>query len=80
MGGYQHTDPGRAPVTPDDVREAAVRYLTRTGRADLLDVLGLVEKPKRPDVCPACGQSQPVSGVCRRKRACRTGVDEGPPD
>lgn len=78
MGGYQHTDPGRAPVTADDVRADATRYLTRTGNTDLLDVLGLVDAPAAPpatQACPVCGKPPPWSGVCRRTKACRAGEE-----
>jgi hypothetical protein len=64
-----------SPATQAD----ATAYLTRTGNADLLPILGLVEPPpagRQP--CPSCGKPLPdpiTSGgrkPCQR-RACAAG-------
>lgn len=39
-----------------ETRAAATRYLERTGNADLLGPLGLVDEPPPSPVCPVCGR------------------------
>jgi len=73
---------GQQPET----RAAAVRYLERTGNADVLGALGLVDEPEPPtvagrQVCPRCGKPLPdpiANGghkPCRRS-ACRAAAAE----
>lgn len=66
--------PSANPAT----RDAATRYLERTGNGDLLAMLGLVDEPSTVagrQVCPNCGKPLPdpiANGgfkPCRR-RAC----------
>jgi len=61
------------PTDDPATRAAAVRYLTRTGNADVLEVLGLVEAApaRRVAKCVVCGNKLPSHGVCRRARGCR---------
>lgn len=75
---------------PPEIRAAAASYLTRTGNADLLPILGLVVEPKaieggqakplasaaRPGFCPICQNKLPGHGVCRRSKACREAARE----
>lgn len=60
----------------DATRAAAVRVLTSTGNADLLDILGLdAARPAlSPGDCDTCGIRLPAHGVCRRTQLCRDGV------
>lgn len=63
------------PYLHAGTRDAAVRFLTRTGNADLIDMLGLGDDPEpgeRPD-CPMCGrprQRDKQTGwrACQRKQ------------
>lgn len=55
-----------------ETQTAAASYLTRTGNADLLDVLGLTEVRPRTangrNICPHCSQpTTPGRSTCRRK-------------
>ncbi len=59
----------------DEDRDAATRYLTRKGHADLLPILGLADPPARERTpCPSCGKPLPdplTNGgrkPCQRKR------------
>jgi hypothetical protein len=58
-----------------DTRDAAASYLRRTGNADLLEVLGLVEPELKPKpyvvingrtFCATCRQRAQPDGICRR--------------
>jgi len=66
---------GQQPET----RAAATRYLERTGNADLLAALGLIddEQPTRP-ACPTCGQplGKGKHGGYRpcQRRTCQGGI------
>lgn len=59
---------------------AALRYLERSGNADVAEVLGLVEPPlelpKPLGDCPICGNRLPSHGVCRRRETCRAAARE----
>lgn len=79
-GGGLETQLDRPYAQQPDTRAAAARYLTRSGNADLLDVLGLVDNagPLVIDgrqACPRCRRPlpDPISNgghkPCRR-RAC----------
>lgn len=60
-------------------RPAATRFLERTGNADVLAVLGLVdEEPEvAPDEgCAICGNKLPSHGVCRKSGRCREAARE----
>ncbi|GIE75776.1 hypothetical protein Aph02nite_17260 [Actinoplanes philippinensis] len=66
-----------------ETRAAAVRVLTRTGNADLIEILGLDDTPPPPDPvrtginmgggslrCSKCRQRTRADGICRRKTRC----------
>ncbi|GAA2696414.1 hypothetical protein [Actinoplanes palleronii] len=57
-----------------DTRAAASRYLERSGNADLLQMLGLVDEPARPTVC-ALGHPLSKLGACRRTAGCRVATE-----
>jgi hypothetical protein len=63
---------GQQPKT----RAAAIRVLTRTGNADLIEILGLTEPeppapaPPKGTHCPK-GHRLPSHGICRRSEDCR---------
>lgn len=62
-----------------ETRAAAVRVLTRTGNADLLEILGLAEPTPpapKPDGFCAQGHQLPSHGVCRRSRQCRADANK----
>lgn len=72
-----------------ETQAAAARYLTRTGNADLLLILGLAEDPEAQPMrlprglvrqqagkCPLCGNYLPSHGVCRRSNRCREAARE----
>jgi len=70
---------GQQPET----RAAAVRYLTRTGNADLAEMLGLGDDPEAPkpyvvvhgrSYCTTCHQRIP-SGVCYQPECQRRRLD-----
>lgn len=53
---------------------AAARYLTRTGNADVLEILGLADptpEPVDPGTCGICNNPLPKLGICRRSQLCR---------
>lgn len=63
------------PLLP--MQEAAISYLTRTGNADLLPILGLAEDEERAAPlprgyhCAVCENPLPSHGVCRKSARCR---------
>lgn len=60
------------PYLDPATRAAATAYLTRTGNADLLEILGLAgEQPKPRGNCPVCGNGLASHGGCNRRKACR---------
>ena len=61
----------------DAARQAAADYLTRSGNADLLEILGLADAAHRPtqdeprpSQCHICGHKMPTRGHCRRTGDC----------
>lgn len=81
MSGSVQTEIGLSRL-PDSARADATRYLTRSGNADLLPMLGLA--PDIPDgavlvdgaiLHPTCGRPMPKSGRCRQGRQCRADDD-----
>lgn len=60
------------PVS-DTTRAAAASYLTRTGNADLLDMLGLTAAPVALHTCPVCGNRRESDGRPCRRRTCAAG-------
>lgn len=86
MSGDLRTQIDRPYAQQPETREAARRVLERTGNADLIEILGLAEKPgplviDGRQVCPRCEHPLPdplVNGgfkACRR-RACVTAAAE----
>lgn len=69
------TELGAPYARQPETLAAALRYLERSGNADVAEVLGLtgppVELPEPPGDCPICGNRLPSHGVCRRREACR---------
>lgn len=64
--------PVARPYGSTPTRDRAIAYLTRTGNADLLPVLGLAAEPVKPrGNCPACGYELASHGGCNRRKACR---------
>lgn len=57
----------------DTTRAAAASYLTRTGNADLLDILGLAVAPVALHTCPVCGNRRESDGRPCRRRTCAAG-------
>jgi hypothetical protein len=71
MTGQMQTQIDRGYLTPE-TRAAATAYLTRTGNADLLPILGLVDGPEpEPQSCPVCGKQVHSHGGCNRTKECR---------
>lgn len=72
MSGSQMETKLERPRAMPDTAAAAARYLTRTGNADLLEILGLAgEQPKPRGNCPVCGNGLASHGGCNRRKACR---------
>lgn len=65
-----------------EVKAAATRYLERSGNADMLIPLGLVDDPEAfnratpGEDCQVCGNKLPSHGVCRRSQGCREAARE----
>lgn len=57
----------------DNTRATAVRYLVRSGNADLLDMLGLAVAPVALHTCPVCGNQRESDGRPCRRRTCAAG-------
>lgn len=77
MSSSIQTNIDRGYLTPD-TRASATSYLTRTGNADLLPILGLaVEQPKPRGDCPVCGFKLASHGGCNRRKACREATHGG---
>lgn len=62
-----------------ETRAAAVRYLERSGNADVAEILGLAPATAPPGtvlvdgvtIHAACGRPMPKSGRCRQRQQCR---------
>lgn len=67
MSGDLQTQLDRPYSQQPETRAAATRYLTRTGNADLLAMLGLVDAPPAEPQHLACGHKRHVDG----RSACR---------
>lgn len=50
-----------------ETRDAALRYLKRSGNGDVAQILGLVDP-----TCPLCNDPMPARGGCRPCRAAST--------
>jgi hypothetical protein len=74
MSSSMQTQIDRGYLAPE-TRAAATSYLTRTGNADLLPILGLDADPnavkRPPGDCPICGNKLASHGGCNRRKACR---------
>jgi ribosomal protein S14 len=79
MTGEMGTQIDRGYLPPETVADAT-SYLTRTGNADLLPILGLGDDPKvvkrATGDCPICGNKLPSHGVCRKRQTCRKAARE----
>lgn len=87
MSGNMATQIDRPYAQQDHVRAAAIRFLERTGNADMLEPLGLAEPEATAstadgrELCANCGKPlpDPVANGGRkpcRRRACVTAVAE----
>ena len=80
MSGDHLTTKTGLPATTAAIRADAAAYLTRTGNADLIEVLGLADPapavPVERGTCPICGNRLPSHGVCRKRLTCRAAARE----
>lgn len=73
------TELDRLAAPSPETRADALAYITRTGNADLAEVLGLAEpspEPVTPGECALCGNPLPKHGICRKRIVCRAAEAE----
>lgn len=68
-------------MVDDTTRADARAYLTRTGNADLLPILGLGPDPEavEPGNCPKCKTPYAAGRTACRRKECRTPAADAPP-